>query len=401
MDAGQHPKRILFVDDEPHLLAGLKRSLRGERRAWEMHFAESGEEALRLLDKASFDAVVSDMRMPGMGGAALLREIAHRQPPTVRIVLSGQFDERMSLSLVGVAHQFLTKPCKADTLKAVLMRAFALRALLSGECLKGVVETLDSLPSIPTVYTELTQRIRKENATLREMGQLIAADPPMTAKLLQVVNSAFFGIGRRITNPEDAAALLGIETLKGLVLTAGIFQQFEGGPLASGSVSLQSLWRHSVAVGRLARDIAVAEDCDRATVDDSLAAGLLHDIGLLLLAFRMPSTWAKVEKLVFEDGMFRWDAEKRVAGATHNAVGAYLLGLWGLPESVVEAVGFTHSPSESCSRVFGALAAVHVADALVHGDRRIDSDYIEGLGVEPRLEHWRDLAAALPTDPDE
>ncbi|MEJ2591117.1 MAG: response regulator, partial [Candidatus Thiodiazotropha sp.] len=379
MDNQLKLKRILFVDDEPHLLAGLRRSLRGQRGEWEMYFAASAEEALRLIDEDPMDAVVTDMYMPGMNGAQLLREIAKRHPLTVRMVLSGHSDEKSILSLVGTAHRFMAKPCDAETLKSVLSRAFVLQTLLTDSRLQSLVSSLGSLPTIPEVYRKLTARLQSEDATVREIGHLVGEDPPLTAKLLQVVNSAFFGVGRRITNPEEAASLLGMETLSGLILSAGIFRQFELDNSASGRLSLEALWRHSIAVGQLARDIVRAEGGAQAAVDDAMASGLLHDIGRLLLAYRLPTAWDDIEQLTQAEGLTRWDAEQRVVGASHNALGAYLLGLWGLPDAIVEAVAFNHCPADAPSHPFNALAATHVADALVHVDGRLDESYLQTL----------------------
>lgn len=394
MDSQRKLKRVLFVDDEPHLIAGLKRSLRSQRGEWEMFFAGSGAEALRLIDETAIDAVVTDMYMPGINGAQLLSEIARRQPLTIRMVLSGHSDEKSILSLVATAHRFLAKPCDTDTLKSVLSRAFVLQSLLADDHLQSLVGSLGSLPTIPEVYHKLTRKLQSENATVREVGHLIGEDPPLTAKLLQVVNSAFFGIGRRVTNPEEAASLLGMETLSGLILSAGIFQQFEQDRSLSSTLSLEGLWHHSIAVGNLARKIARAEGCSQVIMDDSLAAGLLHDIGLLLIAFRLPDAWEQIQALSASQEIFHWRAEQQVLGTTHNAIGAYLLGLWGLPDAIVESVAFNHQPLSAHTHEFCALTAAHFADALLHGDGRFDEAYLKGLGLESRLEHWRGLVEA-------
>lgn len=399
MDSQLTPKRILFVDDEPHLLAGLRRSLRGQRGEWEMFFAASGEEALSLIDEAPMDAVVTDMYMPGMNGAELLREIARLHPCTVRMVLSGHSDEKSILSLVGTAHRFMAKPCDAQTLKSVLSRAFVLQTLLADGRLKSLVSSLGSLPTIPEVYRKLTAKLQSQAATVREIGQLIGEDPPLTAKLLQLVNSAFFGVGRRISNPEEAASLLGMETLSGLILSAGIFRQFELDSSASSRFSLETLWRHSISVGQLARDIARTEGCDRATVDDALASGLLHDIGRLLLVFRLPEVWDDIERLSESEGIYHWEAEQRVVGASHNALGAFLLGLWGLPDAIVEAVAFIHHPTAATAHGFNALTAAHVANALVHDDGRLDGTYLQSLGLDHRLEAWQSLLDSRQAGP--
>jgi HD-like signal output (HDOD) protein/ActR/RegA family two-component response regulator len=388
MESQRILKRILFVDDEPHLLAGLRRSLRGQRGEWEMFFAASGEEALSLIEEAPMDAVVTDMYMPGMNGAELLREIARHHPLTVRMVLSGHSDEKSILSLVGTAHRFMAKPCDAQTLKSVLSRAFVLQTLLTDGHLQSLVSSLGSLPTIPEVYRNLTAKLQSQHATVREIGHLIGEDPPLTAKLLQLVNSAFFGVGRRISNPEEAASLLGLETLSGLILSAGIFRQFELDSHASSRISLETLWRRSISVGQLARDIARAEGCDQTMVDDSLASGLLHDIGRLLMAYRLPEVWDDIEQLTESESIYHWDAEQRLIGASHSALGAFLLGLWGLPDAIVEAVAFIHHPRDATAHAFNALTATHAADALVHNDGRLDEAYLQALGLSHRLEAW-------------
>jgi HD-like signal output (HDOD) protein len=391
-------KRILFVDDEPHLLAGLRRALRSCRGDWDMVFAGSGSEALELAERDPFDAVVSDMRMPGMDGAELLGEIARRHPGTVRIILSGYSDEASIMRLVDKAHQFLAKPCDPERLQSVLIRSFALQKLLSNEKLQAIVSSLNSLPSLPLVYQKLRRLLHSEDATVREVGALIGEDPPMTAKLLQVVNSAFFSVGRRITNPEEAASLVGMDVLKGLALVNGIFRQFESNDSNPQVAWLERLWRHSLRVGYIAREVAKAEHAAPSTIDDAMTAGLLHDIGVLLFAFQMPEAWDRVQALVQSEGMPHWEAEARIAGVPHNLLGAYLLGLWGLPQAVVEAVACNRHPGSTPVMEFTPLTAVHVANAMVNGEERLDRDYIAALGLEDRLESWRAMAEAATSD---
>lgn len=395
MESQTKTKRVLFVDDEPNLLSGLKRSLRGQRQIWEMYFVESGEEALQVINKTPIDVVVSDMWMPVMNGAQLLNEIARLQPQTIRFVLSGHSDEKSILSLVGTAHRYLSKPCSPDVLKSVLERAFMLSDLLQDSSLISLIAAIDSLPSYPAIYQELTRKLGDPNASLREMGRLIAEDPPMTAKILQMVNSSFFGIGRRISNPDEAASLLGMDTLKSLVLTTGVFRQFEEGQGAADAPALKQLWDHSVTVGCLARDIAREEGCDPPQVDDALTAGLLHDIGLMLFVFKLPDIWKQVQTVVAEKGISHWQAEESLTGANHTRLGAYLLGLWGLPEEVVEAIAYSHAPEQAPTQEFGALTVVHVADALLQNEQYLNENYLASLGLDHRLPVWQSLAEPL------
>ncbi|MEW7973785.1 MAG: response regulator [Candidatus Thiodiazotropha endolucinida] len=393
-------KKILFVDDEPNVLSGLRRSLRSQRKVWDMEFAGSGQEALAKADEIRFDAVVTDMRMPGMDGAELLDCIAKGYPHVVRIVLSGQSDQESVMKTVGPAHQYLNKPCEIDILKGTLARAFSLRDLLGESHLKSLVSGMRTLPSLPALYSELMDVIQDPNASVADVGRLIAKDPAMTLKVLQLVNSAFFGLGRHVSNPVDAASLLGLEILKPLILSIGIFKQFEADKLNVKEFSLDALWLHSSRVGSLAKLIASEEGMQSPAVEDSLLAGMLHDIGKLILIVNQPTEYLqfiKAGQAVTEE---RVAAEEAVFGSTHGAVGAYLLGLWGLPQSVVEAVALHHQPALQADRVFSVLSVVHIANALVHAeaegtalDALLDLDYINSIKVtEERIEIWKRLA---------
>ncbi|QYZ66859.1 MAG: hypothetical protein OI74_00095 [Gammaproteobacteria bacterium (ex Lamellibrachia satsuma)] len=390
-------KRILFVDDERDLLNGLRRALRGQRKEWEMAFAGSGKEALELAESNPFDAIVTDMRMPGMDGAQLLEELVHLQPDIVRIVLSGQSDKEMVMKSVLPAHQYLNKPCDIDHLKSAIIRAFALRELIHDDKLVALISGMESLPSLPSLYLKLVDMLKDSDVTVRAVGEMLAKDLAMTSKVLQLVNSAFFGLGRRITNPVDAASLLGMDIIKGLVLSIGIFSQCDQSKLQSQGFSVDRLWVHSSKVASIAKRIAVAEQAEKSVVEDSMLAGFLHDIGKLILALNLPEMLQQLQMASQDGGLAGLHHAEEVAlGTTHGGVGAYLLGLWGLPEGVVSAVAFHHDPSTLQDAEFSTLTAVHIADVLanddVSGGYDFDHDYLQRLGMEDRIEAWRQLA---------
>ncbi len=205
--------KILFVDDEPNVLSGLQRMLRSMSHEWEMKFAGSGREALDILSNESFNVVVSDMRMSGMNGVELLTEVMKRYPQTVRIVLSGYLDREMILKSVRPVHQFISKPCDAEKLKSAIARTMALRGLLAGGTLKKVVSQMDSLPSLPSVYTEIIDELERPESSIQRVGSIVSRDNGMTTKVIQLVNPAFFGVPRHIANPAQAVVLLGLETI--------------------------------------------------------------------------------------------------------------------------------------------------------------------------------------------
>jgi len=389
-------KRILFVDDDERVLRGLQRMLHPLRKEWEFQFAGGGEEALRILCQGQFDVVVSDMRMPGMDGAQLLERIREIHPDIVRIVLSGQSDEETVLRSVSAAHQYLSKPCDAEIVVSTIRRACRLRDLLSHPRLKQLISQVRTLPTLPSLYTELITQLKRPDAAIADIGKVISRDVGMATKILQLVNSAFFGLYQHIASPEQAVAILGLKTIKALVLSVQLFSQFEQSKLEG--FPLEQIAKHGMATGTLAKIIAQSLKQDQHTVDDSFIAGLLHDTGKIVLADSLPHEYALVMKATQEKGMFIWESERDILGATHAEVGAYLLGLWGLPDPIVEALAFHHCPRDCSHQGFAPLAAVHVADILVHEEfsgaidgpvAEIDMEYIQNLGFAGKLPEWR------------
>lgn len=388
-------RKILFVDDEPNVLQGLKRMLRTMRNEWDMLFAESGEEALRILEGDSFEVVVTDMRMPGMHGAELLKRIKKRHPEIVRIVLSGHSAQELILQSVRTAHQFLSKPCDADTLKNTVSRACALRELLKDESLKQVVSNIDTLPSLPKLYQEIMAELQSEDASMDRIAEIISGDVGMSAKILQMVNSAFFALPRHIESIVQAVSLLGLETIKALVLSAQIFNQFENKGVSNSF--LEKLWGHSMGTAAFAKVIAKEENLSREVVEDAFLAGMLHDVGKLILSTGLSEKYGEIVKKAEENGASLWEIEQEVLGTTHGAMGAYLMGLWGFADNVVEAIAFHHVPDTCPVSTMGGLAAVHTANALEHAlgpegvkkeKVKVDKQFLDELGVGGNIKRW-------------
>ncbi|MBI4001861.1 MAG: HDOD domain-containing protein [Nitrospira defluvii] len=394
--------RMLFVDDESKLLDGLKRALRPMRHEWDMTFVTSGAEALTALEQAPFDVIVSDMRMPGMNGAQLLNEVQQRYPQIVRIVLSGQSDQEMIYQSISATHQYLAKPCESEMLKAAVMRACALRELLRNDSLRRLVTGMQQIPSQPTLYAEIRREAESKTASLGTIGAILSKDMGMTAKILQLVNSAYFGLRSTVSTAEQAVNLLGLDTVQALVLTVHVFSQFVS--TRGALFTMDRLWSASAETGSLARAIAKAEHAPALVIDQAYTAGLLHDVGSLVFAVNVPERYDAMLKTAHDQGIPVWEMERQEFGATHADVGAYLLGLWGLGDPIVEAVAFHHHPSDCVGNTFSPLTAVHVANALQQersqqatGDVpfQIDSTYLDTLHMTDRLPHWRDVAGTV------
>jgi HD-like signal output (HDOD) protein/CheY-like chemotaxis protein len=359
-------KRILFVDDEPMVLAGLQRSLRSMRDEWDMVFVNSGAEALQQMEQQPFEIIVTDMRMPVMTGAQLLEEVKRRFPQCFRIILSGQADQETIMRAVDPTHQYLAKPCDTGELKRRLARAFAVRGLLKNSETEALISRLQALPSLPSLYVEVTSELENREPSVIRIARLVSEDMAMTAKILQLVNSAFFGLRCQISSPIQAVQLLGLDTLRALVLSTHVFGKFRTDCL--GDQEMAYLWKHSLAVASFAKRIAESEKQDRQMVDNSFTSGLLHDSGKLILASTMTQKYHDVLQIVRQGQKGLLDAEIEVFGCSHAEVAAFLLGLWGLPENVVEGVAWHHRPSESPLHGFSPSLATHVATVL-HEER--------------------------------
>lgn len=385
--------RILFVDDEPMLLAGLRRMLHRYHDVWEMEFAEGATQALEMLERAPFDVVVSDMRMPGIDGGELLSEVQRLYPHVVRIVLSGQSDKERTMQAVGLAHQYLAKPCDPQQLLDTINSTCNLRKQFDNPLVRQLAGQTDSLPTLPDVYRELVHELDSPSSSLARVGEIISSDIAISAKILQLVNSSFFGLPVHVSDLPHAVTLLGLGVVKPLVLSSGLFQQFS--PDRLGRFSLAGLVDHSVEVAMSARCLAQMEGIPAPACDDAFMAGMMHDLGQLVLAQAYPAQYDHILQTASDQELPLVEVERAEFGATHAEVGAYLLGLWGLPSEVIEAVAWHHQPEISTHTSFTPLAAVHVSESFLVPDltadyeqARLSRDFIQRLGLSHRVKEW-------------
>lgn len=400
-------KRVLFVDDEPNILDGLRRMLRSLRHQYEMQFALSGREALECMTRERYDVVFSDMRMPGMDGAELLVRIQKEYPHTIRVMLTGHADEQSILRTIGVVHQFLAKPCDPEVLKAILVKSAALQDILGDGNLKDIISQIGTLPTMPAVYDKLRKAISVAEVDINRVGGIIEEDMAMSAKVLQLVNSAFFGIYSRVDSPARAVRLLGIDTIKALVLGLEIFQQLK---VESDQISVDSLWHHSLAVGKIAKAIAVEETDSADIIGHSFLAGTMHDIGKLVLISHFPEKYLDALRLARENKMFLVKAEERVFGVRQGALGAYLLGLWGFDNAVIEAICFQPALQDYPALHFSPALAVHVANVLYYQEKPeevvglpmpLNIEVIERMGLTERIPQWLALCRKCLQEQDQ
>ena len=388
---------ILFVDEEKFVHKALKRSFRKMRQAWDMRFADGPSEALEVLDKEPIDVIVSETIFQGQSGLDFLKVVREAHPNSARIILSGYSNQDVVLKSVDLAHQYLAKPCEDEALKATIDRAFMIKNLLDHQGLRAIVSQIDSLPTLPAIYVELVEELQTEDASIDRIGTIISKDIGLTTKILKTVNSSFFGLRQQIIHPAKAVSMLGLDLIKALVLTSGTYDKFKHVKVPG--FSLEKMWEHAMRTGSFAKIIAQADRLDRRDADIAFMAGLLHDIGKLLIAAHFPDSFAVIHKLAEKVSIPIVEAEAKVIGTNHSCVGAYLLGLWGLPEAILNATAFHHSHHDGLPGKLNPAAIIHIADALaecgedIHQSQGVinglDYEYLEKAGLLTNLDKWK------------
>ena len=392
-------KRILFVDDESKILDGIRRMLYSQRERWDMQFALGGEAALKACEECSFDVVISDMRMPGMDGATLLGHIRDRYPSAARLILSGYSENALARRAVPVAHRFLAKPCNALELQSTIERMCSLQDVVSTPEIRKLVGTVGELPSLSTTYTLLTEAVSDPDSSITQVAEIIEEDIAMSAKILQLVNSAFFGLAQKVTSITTSVSYLGMDTIKNLALASEAFRVLVPDKRIPPGVceTMQLHAQRSAA-------IAGAISTDPHLREVAVIGALLHDIGSLFLASSMPNEFCSARALTTEKGCAIFQAEEELMGTSHAEIGAYLLGLWGLPNLAVEAIAHHHHPTRIPHSEFDCTVAVYLANLLADELQanpqgavglpinEPDRAYLEELGVVPKLDEFRELA---------
>ena len=390
-------KRILFVGQDQALCQEFQAQCPGPESAWTVQHVGTEEEALALCHQQTIAAVVADVNLGGKNGTDLLDAFMRRQPKALRIIISDLSDVESTMKCIGHAHHHVLKPCSAQTLLQVLEQAFAQEAWLPSEPVQGLIAQMRQVPSPLKAYTQIVEEMKSPSCSLEKIGQLIEQDPAITAKVLQLANSVVFGRELNMASPVEAIGFIGLETTKAVVLLAHTFSSFDNLKLVHFSV--EDLWRHSVQVGRLARRVAELEQAEEDMAEQAFAAGLLHDIGKLLFAANHAGLFGKVLRLAREQHCNLWEAESQVLpGVGHAELGATVLGIWGLPKTITEAVALHHCPWRQRGHTFSPTTAVHVANILDHESHpdpaiimpsQINTSYLKDLGLAGRVEDWR------------
>ncbi|WP_461208294.1 HDOD domain-containing protein [Desulfocurvus sp. DL9XJH121] len=385
-------RRILFIDDEPLILRGLRRSLRPKAEEWDMIFTDNGVAALEAMRQAPVDIIVSDIVMPEMNGLELMNKVKDLYPDTIRIAMTGHSSADVASLSALTVHRFLNKPCKAEELIETLEDSIIGRNSMQCDSIRKVVSRIDRLCSVPTIVARLNEELSRQEVDINAVAAIVAKDVSMSAKILQLVNSPFFGFARHIDSPNQAVTLLGLNVVRSLVLCLHLFAGFNKDKTPD--FNLAFLFDHSVRVSVLAKRIARAIGCTKEEADHAFISGLLHDIGKIIIATHLPDSFNESIAMVKREKTLLWQAERKVCGCSHDDIGGYLMRLWGLPSEEVLAITHHHIPS-AAGMNSSPLMAVHVANIFDHRlvvfSKRdtaplIDGDYTRRYLVSPSIE---------------
>ncbi|MGZ8939357.1 MAG: HDOD domain-containing protein [Limisphaerales bacterium] len=366
------------------------------------------KEALAALEQEDFEVVLCDLVSGPEVGAQFLQEVWKQRPRTVRFLLARGLTPDLMVTCALGSHHFLQKPLDALTIASALTRADAINQYVRNDRIQSLVSRMRTLPSRPSLYLEVMRELRSPAASASTVGELVEKDLAISTKLIQVVNSAFYGLSQQVTDPAAAVLLLGLETTASLVLSIEAFARFD--KVKPIYFSMDKVWRHSQSVAASAKRIAELLCNDPDVARYAFTAGLLHDIGKLALALNFEEQYQGAIKLAEKQKLPASEVEAQVFGATHAETGAYLLSVWGLPLPIVEAVARHHAPARTMDKHFTAATALHLAEQLEYSEdpiRRgskdvvLDLDYPAALQISGRLEELkaffrRETAGDLP-----
>lgn len=320
---------VCIATDDLSVATALK-SLRDE---WSFSVATDRRAAESLIESTGFEVMVFDRRSAWIDDD-LFSMLKARRPETVRVALVPDFAVADAVRSSRLAHQVMSADATPETVANACERALRVRGVVSNPGVLEVVASSPELAAPPEMWTTLTQVLEDPNSGANEVADVVASDPAIAAHVLRLANSAFFGLPRKVTQLRDAVSLIGFTTIRALVLQASSAGEAipPGVPLDRTAVQ-----KHALATAQVARSIA---GTSRAA--DSFLAGLLMDIGLVVLSTARPETMTSLLQAASSEGRALHQLEEQELGFNHAAVGATLLGLWGMPYSVLDAVAHHH-----------------------------------------------------------
>jgi len=367
---------------------------------WESLNCTNGKEGLEALENSSIAAILCCEKLPDMTGLEMLEKASGHYSDTIRLLFMSEVNPRVVRESSAYIDQHLSFSTQPEAVVKTLENSLNLRKLLINDQLRSTIDSIESLPSLPETYNKIVAELKSENVSIRNISELVSKDISITAKLLQMVNSAYFGLSTRVESVLHATNLLGLNTVQSIVLSAGVFDQFEAPKVKNYSV--ESIYNRSIAVGAKARLLAHAFGLAPRYSEDALLSGMLHDIGKLVMLRDFSDEFAEIIEIAVSDSIPINIAQEKIMGTNDAAIGGYLLARWGLSDSIVEAVTLHYTPSNCPNPLLNALTAVHVAFAMDLDEEKnirddsvssADKEYLKKIGIAEQMPSFRGFCA--------
>jgi len=383
---------VIFIDDEIKILKGLERILMNREDEWKMKFFSNTLEAIKFLDSVKIDVVVCDINIPDISGIDFIQIVKEKYPGTKRIIVSGTNNRELAKKAAVSAHQFFPKPYSTKILLKAVADLIEASRKLKNDNLENFINSIEKLPVAPQSYAELENELKSEEFSLIKITNIISKNPVVVAKILQLANSAFFGVKGKVTNIVQAVNFLGLNIIKSLVLCIEVFYRIKG----VNQKYIDYLWNHSFSVAKVSKEIMKSFSEERNILDITFTSGLLHDIGkIVLLEYK---DYIKIINRSEQGNYFpETEMEKKMLGFTHAEIGGYLLRIWGFPEEITEIVENHHSFTNKLPDLFEPVTAVCIANKIVkykNEPEKIEiSDKIKTKYLKDnKIETWINLA---------
>ncbi len=385
-------KSILLAVTDAQSLVDVTEALGA---AWEITSVASEEDALEQFEKRSFDVLLVDFNFGSPDASDFMNLALEKRPDTVRFLFAYEADVALVAAKVLGSPHVLPKPIESGSLKSRIEDG--VKESNDEQSGSEPANTPSAAPAIPSIYSEVLKALESPGVTIEQVGEIIARDAALTSEVLSLTKSSYLGLPRNITNPMEAVESLGLETIKAVVMALRFLA--EHSRLKPGYVLLDQIWQHSINVGQIARDLVLFETKDRALASQALVAGLLHDLGKVVLAANFDDLYGRVHSLARKQPVALWDIEKEMFGANHGEIGACLIGMWNMPSAIVDAAALHHEPPLGEDQQITPLAAVHIANVLerelwLGGEDMpvapiINAPFLNQLGLLQRLPVWR------------
>lgn len=364
-------RRIVFVDDEPNILSALRRSLGHMSRECELSFVRTSKEALQIIEQNPIDIVVTDVRMPEMDGVTLLSLVRDRSPGTIRMVFSGQANRGSTIRALNVAHRYESKPCESEVLQRRLSRICTLCRMSKTSWIKNDIGQTAALICQPQILRDLKNELSSSHPSIDRIAELVSSDVAATAKVLQIANSSFFSNNQVSTTAAEAVMCLGIDFLHVLVENENLFFSSEDKTVVDEVININ---RCSLALGNKSLELMRAKISDESLARAAFTVGMLKEVGRLVLLASSAEKYLAVNELAYTSRLPLRAAERKIFGVSHREVGAYLLGLWGLPGSIVNLLTCENCPMRKACENSAMQLAISAAETCCDDNYSLESD---------------------------